>query len=372
MRLQACLAAHALLLLVTAGFLFTRWDATGVPLLATAAACGFFAAAIWRPWARQCRGHGATLWRAMAFCTVALTAQSLPVAIAFAVEGLRSAQARDSSLAAPAVTSIVDQGAGCVLLAALAALSLGRRCVACSYAAAASKQRSGGSTDARVDVQAEPNAPRVGPGDYDSAQLVHIATPLKQVNAAHGGYTVPRTTSSLYSGVPTGTAISVLSFEMGPAQQLQPTSLTTALDVALDDMRRRKQHFLGRYEVLGAVERRAGGQGFVQFVGLPGAARHFALKVRRARLAVACWQAPCRFVSTLHHMYRAHASKQAARRHCCAKQTALDLPSAASSPATLCPAPGARMQSAGLACCDRSCRCVNTHAVLLRARGICR
>ena len=58
-----------------------------------------------------------------------------------------------------------------------------------------------------------------------------------------------------------------------------------ALEDALDDMRSAGCKFLGKYDVLGAVQRRSGGQGIVQFMSLPGCSTQVAVKVCRFSLA---------------------------------------------------------------------------------------
>jgi hypothetical protein len=68
----------------------------------------------------------------------------------------------------------------------------------------------------------------------------------------------------------------------GIARNLDVAPAVEALEDALDRVHAAGAPFLGRYDLLGGVDRRAGGQGVVQFATQPRLTKQFALKVRGA------------------------------------------------------------------------------------------
>ena len=71
------------------------------------------------------------------------------------------------------------------------------------------------------------------------------------------------------------------------AAQRQGRFSLAALEAALDDLRERRELFLGRYASAGPLERFRGGQGIVQFMHVEQTQQDFAVKVRGPQRDVA-------------------------------------------------------------------------------------
>ena len=128
-----------------------------------------------------------------------------------------------------------------------------------------------------------------GRGLNVATQSTHSSTPKSASRARRvDGFT----TTSAGSGIgTTGTATATMASELrttrtadehrrGASQLGRFQSLVTRVDDALDEMRDGQHLFLGRYIVLGALERRSGGQGVVQFMRGAHNSMNYAAKVR--------------------------------------------------------------------------------------------
>lgn len=114
--------------------------------------------------------------------------------------------------------------------------------------------------------ESTPSSAPVAPSARPPPPLAHVAAAATRSNA-------PGVQSA-------GPGSMVRSATAGTTVASKPMSAFEQLEDALDCMHAARAPFLARFHVLGAVERRSGGQGVVQFAAIAGSPKQFALKVR--------------------------------------------------------------------------------------------